>query len=204
MVGFMLVLTFITIGFSLVFLEFNRDTDYSGHIYDTYKLLYGDLDDDEFSISQKLLLAFILFMLNVVLLNLLISIMGDSYDKTQERKVLTDSLTRLGMIRETLIFLRVISRKKNNNRGYLIFCEPITLQDEGDSISTEWEGRVNIIKKMLRLSEYKVGQEVSQVRQEVRRVEQKVQGIESLMLKHHQEMLDIMKDRHGSKDLICN
>ena len=73
---------------------------------------------------------------------------------------------------------------------------------EGDSVGTEWEGRVNIIKEMLRQSEYKVGQEMSQVRQEVRRIEQKVQGLESLMPKNHQEMPQIIKDRSGSKDFI--
>src|SRR5688572_15224958 len=114
MMGFIIIIALIICGFSLIFLSFARhgesdedeDNSYGRYLYDAYQVLYGPLGDEGFSFSQKLLMSFILFLLNVVLLNLLISIMGDSYDKVQEKRVLTDSLTRLELIREATAYMK--------------------------------------------------------------------------------------------------
>ena len=149
MYGFIIVLLFIFIGFALISLEFNRgEIEYGDQLYDTFKVLFGQFDDTTFNVSQKLFTALILFILNVVLLNLLISIMGDSYDKVQERRVLTDSLTRLDMILEAMVYLRILNQqKKSKGNGYLIYCEPEEEENEEDATANEWEGRINLIKK---------------------------------------------------------
>ena len=94
MLGFIIIIIFIIIGFSLIFMEFQREQIYGNQLYSTYQVLYGNVADEDFNPSQKVIATIILFALNVILLNLLISIMGDSYDKVQEKRLLTDSLTR--------------------------------------------------------------------------------------------------------------
>ena len=158
MYGFVVVLIFIFFGFALIFLELSEaKTAYGDHLYGTFKILFGEPEDSDYSVSQKLFTSLIVFLLNVVLLNLLISIMGDSYDRVQERRVLTDSLTRLDMSLEAMVFLRVIRRgKKTEGKGYLIYCETEEVDNEDDPANVEWEGRINVIKKTLKQTDQKV------------------------------------------------
>ena len=83
--------------------------------------------------------------------------MGDSYDKVQERRVLTDSLTRLDMSLEAMVFLRAARRgKETEGKGYLIYCEPEEADNEDVSANVEWEGRINAIKKTLKQTDQKM------------------------------------------------
>ena len=94
MYGFVVVLIFIFFGFALIAVEFDQtQISYGDQLYGTFKILFASYDDGEYNVSQKLFTSLIVFLLNVVLLNLLISIMGDTYDKVQERRILIDSLT---------------------------------------------------------------------------------------------------------------
>ena len=156
MFAFIVILVFIIIGFALIFLEFARDNVYGVQVYSTYQVLYGNVPEDVTTVSQQLFAALILFLLNVVLLNLLISIMGDSFDKVQERRILTDSLTRLDIVLESMTYMRVFGREEAGTRGYLIFYEGDAsgLDDEGEN--NEWEGWVNVIKKGLRQNDQKI------------------------------------------------
>ena len=180
--GFVVILVTIMIGFSLIFYTFNRDVSYSDHLYDTYKLLYGDIEDSNFSVSEKIMLSVIMVLLSVILLNLLISIMGDSFDKIQERRTMTDSQTRLDMIMEANILRRKLNRRKTSQIGYLIFCEPGRDEEEEDPQNSEWEGRINVMKRILRQNEQKtatkIQSEVSTVRKEMKQLKDRVNSIE--------------------------
>jgi len=186
MKGFVIILCAITLGYSLIFYVFDRTQYLTDHMFNTYVLLFGQIDSDEYSASQKILLALVLFLLSIVLLNLLISIMGDSFDKVQERRVLTDSQTRLDMILETNILRRQISRKKTDEKGYLIFCEQGD-EEEDDPLNNEWEGRVNVMKKMLKVSsqrlESKIEEEIEYRKREFKELAKKVAGSE-VMITH--------------------
>ena len=147
MYEFVIVLIFIFFGFALVALEFNNaENPYLDELYGTYKILYANYDDTTFSVSQKIITSSVVFLMNVVLLNLLISIMGDSYDKIQERRILTDALTRLDMSVEAMVVMRVFNyRKKTKGKGYLIYCEVQEDEDVVDKENNEWEGRISVL-----------------------------------------------------------
>ena len=165
MFGFIIIITFIVIGFALIFLEFQREDVYGRQLYSTYQVLYGNVADDSFNVSQKLFAALILFLLNVVLLNLLISIMGDTYDKVQERRVLTDSTTRLEMILESVVYMRTFQRKEDEKKGYLIYCEPDFSELVEDAEANEWEGKIQLIKKTLKQNEQKIDSTKDEVKE---------------------------------------
>ena len=85
--------------------------------------------------------------------------MGDSYDRVQERRILTDSLTRLDMILEGIVYRRLLPSLKNStsiNQGHMIYCELDYADREEDSQGNEWEGRINLIKKSLKQSDQKM------------------------------------------------
>ena len=124
-------------------MEFRRDDDYMSHLYNTYKVLYADFDDSglpeegipEYNASQKIILAFILFIFNVFLLNMLISIMGNAFDQVQEGRILIDSLTKVNMIIENQSLMRVMKlTKKPSKKGYLMVCEQDSMVKEEEEL----------------------------------------------------------------------
>ena len=148
--GFCLVIFFIIIGFSLIFLEFDRGTEYKDHLYATYNILYGSSDYSSFSPSQLILLAIILFFLNVVLLNMLITIMGGSFSNVMEQRVLTDSLTKLELIIESMALLRLFKKSNAGEKGYILFCEPKEVEDVDESGDGQLAEKIEALQEMFK------------------------------------------------------
>ena len=112
--------------------------------------------------------------------------MGDSHEKVQEKRVMTDSSTRLEMILESMIWVRLFKKKTKGN-GYLLFCKPAPLKDEdGGSEESEWEGRINMIKKYIRQSESKFETESQRIREDINKIatllDQRMSKIEGMLL----------------------
>ena len=198
MMAFTTVLVFIFIGFSLILTEFDTTgLQYGDQLYATFKLLFANYDDSDVP-SQKLFTSLIVFLLNVVLLNLLVSIMGDTYDKVQGKRIMTDSLTRLDMIREAMVYMRTLKvfRKSSQDKGYMIYCEPKdTGDDEEAGAEDEWEGRINVIKKMLKKNNQRV-YELSKVTENISRKEDNVEE----ELKIVRKQLNLMQDKLEKSD----
>ena len=151
MISFIIVIALIIIGFSVIFLVFNREDEYGAYLYQAYNVLYGPMDIEEdapWPFSQKLIMAILAFFLNVVLLNLLISIMGDSYGQVLEMRDRTDSLTRLGMISEAAIYRKFLKPNHQTKRGHLVYCVPVELEEEEKNRLNELEGVVKSIKTL--------------------------------------------------------
>ncbi len=160
MAGFIVIIALIITGFSLIFLVFDRKAEYGFYLYEAYNVLYGPVSDDSsFGFSEKLLASGVLFFLNVVLLNLLISIMGDSYDRVLEKRDRTDALTRLEMIQEGVTYMKLFKKKRGSNKkGFLVYCLLIEMHNEEDGEGDEWEGKINLIRRLLKQNEQKVEQ----------------------------------------------
>lgn len=182
----MVIICFIIIGFSLIFLSFNRDDGYATHLYGAYQVLYGNYDDSEYSVSQKLIVSLILFLLNVLLLNLLISIMGDSYGKVQETRVLTDSLTRLEMIFQIIAYKRLFRREGDSQKGHLIYCLKAEAEEEEEAQGSEGEGKSSLRNELIK-------EKVINTESEVLNMKIKVLDIESKMANMDDKMDKIMK-----------
>ena len=151
MLSFIIVIALIIIGFSLVFLVFNREAGYGDYLYEAYNVLYGPLDIEEdaaWPFSQKLIMAVLAFFLNVVLLNLLISIMGDSYGQVLEMRDKTDALTRLEMIEEAVIYRKLFQPNYQTRRGHLVRCLPVELED-GDNENVELGSIIKNVKNII-------------------------------------------------------
>lgn len=217
--GFILFVVFIIVGFSLVSLQFDRENNYSDHLYTTYEMLFAIYDDNGESDSQKIVAAMVLFLFNVVFLNLLISIMGDSYDKVQERRLLTDSMTRLEMLLENMTYDQIFLKRKTEEKGFLMYCLPDRGDEDEEMQTNEWDGRINLIKKILKQNEQKVVEiiekkmdttekEIDIVQKKVdkiademdnkinmleKKMEQEISQVKLLVENNHQEMLRTIK-----------
>mmetsp|Transcript_31480 Transcript_31480/g.28665 ORF Transcript_31480/g.28665 Transcript_31480/m.28665 type:complete len:140 (-) Transcript_31480:565-984(-) len=83
MLSFVIVLGFTIVCFSLMFLQFEDERNLRDVIFYVYLLMYAEIGDteDTFDFSRRSLLVILTFILSVVLLNLLIAIMADSYER---------------------------------------------------------------------------------------------------------------------------
>ena len=114
----------------------------------SYKMGLGDFDTDGFDTVDEEVL-WIIFFINtliilIVLLNLVIAIMGDTFDRVQEtqEKSLLKELSQ--MIRENEFLL---SRKRVFKRSkYVIVIEPEKAEGEGKGT---WEGKLNQLKTFI-------------------------------------------------------
>ena len=218
MYGFVVVLIFIIFGFALIAVEFDQaQVPYGYQLYGTFKILFANYNDEDFNVSQKLFFSVIVFLLNVVLLNLLISIMGDTYDKVQERRVLIDSLTRLDMALEAIVYMKTLGLTgRNQGKGYLIYCETESVDEDYNMQDIEWEGRINVIKKLMRQNDAKIQEvvksvekgnmsaeeQMSALKKQVSAVETQVSTMEKEMKDQAKEMKNQAIAMEGLKDQV--
>ena len=214
MTAFIIILGFIFVGFSLIFKVFDTEESYQIEISHSHNLLYGPVDASSFTTSQIVVVSVVLLLLNLMLLNMLISIIGDSYGKVQEKSVIISALIKLDVILETITFIRVLKKKRSENKGYLIYCLPVENLDE-DNIS-EWRGITKLIKKrmngledvlkkemvrMERCLDAKLEASQGVVEKEVMRLERyldaKFEAIQDVVILANQTRLNIKEHEHS-------
>jgi len=192
MKSFIIIIAMIIIGFSFVFLFFNKGSLWGFYLMDSYGSMYGPIDGDDPNFSQKLIICFISFLLNVVLLNLLISIMGDSYERVLEKRVKTDSLTRLEMIAEAtthMKYWRCFINKKGTDKGYLVFCLAPDGADD-DEENDDWEGKIQFLSKQIRRCETSTEKRIMTMENEINR---KLEKSRKEQLELHEKTDEILK-----------
>ena len=55
-----------------------------------YRLNIGDFDTSDYSYLQMVLFIIVSWLTNIIMLNLIISLMGDTYDRVQTNKTASD------------------------------------------------------------------------------------------------------------------
>lgn len=117
----------------------------------SYRMGLGDFDTSGFGTKDEILL-WILWLVNtltilILLLNLVIAIMGDTFDRVQESAENSSIQEVAQMMMMNKIVLN--KRKFNRNSKYIIVIAP----EKADSgTGGSWEGRLNQLKKFLELS----------------------------------------------------
>jgi len=158
MVSFIAILIFIIFALSLILLEFDRETEFKDHLLTGYGFIYGDYQTEEVSSSEIAIMVFVAFLVSVVLLNLLIAIMGDSYSKVDEKSTLIDSLERLDMIIEVIVMKRIFTQREiKKEKSYLFFCQNIVNdENDGDEENNLLEEKTNLLEKAIKNVETQV------------------------------------------------
>lgn len=119
-----------------------------------YRMGVGDFDTDNFAANKDELLVWIFWFANtliilIILLNLVIAIMGDTFDRVQETQESTMLQEFSRIIRENEF---LISRQNIfKNAKYIVIVQP----EKADGVSTSWEGKLNQLKRFLEESSRK-------------------------------------------------
>jgi WD40 repeat protein len=140
---FLILLFYFTLGFTFMMLSLQENQSYSNftQISETYLLNFGDFSMNDTSGSWEWLCFVISSIVNfLVMVNLLISIIGDTYDKVQAFRQIADRREMTQIILE--IEYLMIWRRNNNTKSFVHIIKEDSLNQEEDF----WEGKVKVLQ----------------------------------------------------------
>ncbi|CDW88467.1 UNKNOWN [Stylonychia lemnae] len=200
MASFTIILVYWIVGFSLMFylFTFDKDNDFqdSFDIYDqvqmfvnslqfTYMLSFGDFETSGFTAQQWILFIISTFFIPLVLFNLIIAVMGDTYDRVQTLATSVDLKEQAKLVMEVEGLLNLKNKTSNKKLQRLLICHNAEIgQDAPEQLL--WEGKIKILTKI------------------IQRVEEKVQGTISMrqdILDAVDEVKTIVKKEKEKKEL---
>jgi len=81
--NFVVMVALLIVAFAVCFNEFDDTGDfkYQDHLLGVYNLMFDQLDYMTLDDPKKIFMSLVLFALNIVMINFLIAIMKDSYEK---------------------------------------------------------------------------------------------------------------------------
>jgi hypothetical protein len=150
MSSFCLVLLMIFFGFTFVFMEFNYTVEFGNQLFNVYALLYANYASPGETPFEVFFSVIITFILSVVLLNLLIAIMGETYNNIQQSAVLADSREKVDLVLEALIMLRTFKkcrRGRPSNPGYLF---EFSLENSVNNMLSQKEQDRKVLREVIR------------------------------------------------------
>jgi hypothetical protein len=107
----------------------------------SYNLVLGNFDSEaEYNLIEYTCLTFALLINPIIMLNLLISIIGDTYDRVQSDNLSADMKETLDMIQEVenMMFFR-------RNKGKKMFFQECTEYEKTDQ-EAGWEGKLRALE----------------------------------------------------------
>jgi hypothetical protein len=137
--SFLIVLVYTTLAYGTLFVA-SSSIGGEGHNFiaamkDAYLLDLGTFDPKEYNNSQWIVFLFASIINCIIMLNLLVSILGDAYAKVQETVIESDYSQMLDAILE-LEKLMVWNRNKGV-RAYLQICREVQDEDDGSAIQSQ-------------------------------------------------------------------
>ena len=122
-------------------------------IRNQYLLSQGVYLNEEFDVHNQHLLLEILFTIailftQIVILNMLIAIMGDTFDRVNDRKALFAMQTKLQVMSDYHNIIKSVNSQQDFH-NYLFIVQPL-LDEEEQEDHEDWEGGINAVKKVLK------------------------------------------------------
>merc|ERR1712178_480245 len=134
-----------------------------------YNLMFGltelefftEDENNAISVAAKIFAMFFLFLVAIVMLNMLIAIMADSFDNVQENLKIQSFRAKARVCADLLIDFS--ERHKLFKQEYLHIC---TIKDEaGESAlmsnQSQWDGRLKAVKREIKESNAKMDAKMS-------------------------------------------
>eukprot|EP00358_Blepharisma_japonicum_P000946 CAMPEP_0202952354 /NCGR_PEP_ID=MMETSP1395-20130829/37860_1 /ASSEMBLY_ACC=CAM_ASM_000871 /TAXON_ID=5961 /ORGANISM="Blepharisma japonicum, Strain Stock R1072" /LENGTH=218 /DNA_ID=CAMNT_0049662323 /DNA_START=381 /DNA_END=1034 /DNA_ORIENTATION=- len=146
---FSLVILTSSVVFGVIFYDVKLLPKFGDDLAKAYVVAYGEFNlDASYTRWQDLMYVMASLLNTLVLLSLIISLMGDTYDRVSGGIDIaeTKEFAMLILEAETLLFW-----KRNNNAplAYLQECSLEREAGEGD----QWKGKINAIRKQVKLTE---------------------------------------------------
>ena len=164
-------------------------------VFATYRIgTLGDFDADEFVEQWQLhgLFNLCTFIVTVVLLNVLIAVISDTFDRLLERSESSSVKSRAQLIAE----IEIIFGPKDP-------LPYIVLSQNGEGEVDEWNGRVGALKEKIDASQREILQVVSQMEANMTQMEdrshKKIEEMQEMMAKMTQMKIEEMQNEMMAK-----
>ena len=132
-----------------------------GRLFEAFRLGFGDFAPGESLLEVGVFVVGVV-ALPLVLMNMLIAIMGDTYDRFQEQQEPRDFQELAGPLHRYLLHRRLLccchrSHPRSHSWKYLFYSVDSEAAAAPFAPQEEWEGRVQSLKRALRLQVEEVG-----------------------------------------------
>ena len=154
----------------------------------SYRMSLGEFDVDGFEGTKYKLIAYVMWVLGtvtmlIILLNMLIAIMADTFERVQESSESQMLQEVASMMRENHFLL---NRKKTFGKYRYIY---VISTERGEEENLSWEGRLQYLKKFIG----DVGKDVvkhldASEKRVTRMVDKRLNEVETRVNRHHYEM----------------
>jgi len=146
MVPFFLIMLCAIFIFAVVFFILEVGDTFTTALIHSYILAYGEFNTEDYDTFTGLLFLCASVLNTLILLNLIIAIMGDTYDKVTDIMEIADKKEFATLILEAETMM--VWRRRHNKWGFLQECRI------DESFSNEeknlWQGKINEIKKSVK------------------------------------------------------
>lgn len=144
MISFIILLFYSITAITVIFLSIDYEQTngtFYEHLLSSYRLGLGDLDTSGNSPVENIIFAGGSLINTIIMLNLLISIMGDTFDRVQQGTIEADRKTLTEFILE--LELLVFWKRKRQAKKYFFICKVDDV--DAESSGNSWEGKIRII-----------------------------------------------------------
>ena len=151
MIPFMLFVLATTVAVSLLFTSATpypalSNTTYSDFLLHVYRLDFGDFDLDGYSSVDLAIFILAVVIVPLVFLNMLIAIMGDTFDRVKEEQGRRDFQEMAGLIYRYEIIAYTVCRWRKIKRVWKYIFVSEDVKYSGEEAIDVWQGRIRGIK----------------------------------------------------------
>lgn len=120
--SFIVILGLIVCGSAVMISAMNQDLPIGTSFFIAYSYIYSQFISDP-TLIQNIMEIFFPFILNVVFLNMLVNLMGKTFESISAKEKYSDLKEKLTIIIDTLLVLRFFSWKKSQSKKqFLLYC----------------------------------------------------------------------------------
>ena len=168
---FLFLFFYATLAFGvLINLSQSESISFQGIWINSYSLNLGSIDEFQ-EINISYLIFFFATIINVIImLNLLISILGDSFDRFQVSAAEIDYMEMVDVIKE--IETLMIWKRHRTDKGYLVVLD--LFRDQNSFDESKWEGKISKISKDIRY-------EISPLKTELKELKTELKELKEIM-----------------------
>lgn len=141
--GFLILLSYSTLAFCFIFIVLSKGDNINmmEFIISSYGLALGNYPDEQYNFIEFFVVTCALIINPIIMLNLLISIISDTYERIMTDMVSADAKELIDMIIEVENLL--FTKRNEGTKKYI----QIVKEYEKDEDQTEWEGKMRAIEK---------------------------------------------------------
>ncbi|CAG9330473.1 unnamed protein product [Blepharisma stoltei] len=170
--SFLVLLLYSTLSFGVIFytIQNNSDLHIKDYLTMAYRIDLNDFDTKGFNSFEWVIFGCATLVNSIIMLNLLISIMGDTYERVNDGMIVADGKELANLIIDCELLL--IWKRNKTVKKYLQGC-----REEGDKVDETWGGstreikdKVTVMKKIIDEGDRAAIEKIKKLNDEIKKV----------------------------------